>query len=95
MKRIDELKWHEYILSELFKITSTKSSIDRNKLTGKFGDYPYVTRSDTDNGMDSFIGIQPEYIRDEGNVITIGLDTQTVLPASRFLYWSEYTGSQK
>ena len=78
MKKIEELKWHEYILSELFKITSTKSSIDRNKLTGELGDYPYVTRSDTDNGMDSFIGIQPEYLKDEGNVITIGLDTQTV-----------------
>ena len=78
MKKIEELKWHEYILSELFEITSTKSSIDRNKLTGELGDYPYVTRSDTDNGMDSFIGKQSEYIRDEGNVITIGLDTQTV-----------------
>lgn len=78
MKKIEEVKWGKFVLNELFNITSTKSSIDRNKLTGILGKRPYITRSDTDNGMDSFIDEQPNYEKDEGNVITIGLDTQTV-----------------
>lgn len=84
MKKIEEIKWGKFVLNELFKITSTKSSIDRNKLTGILGESPYITRTDMDNGMDSFIAEQPKYEKDEGNVITIGLDTQTVFyqPAS-------------
>lgn len=78
MKRIEKLKWGKFVLSELFEITSTKSGIDRNKLNGVKGRTPYITRTDMDNGMDSFIGEQPSYEKDEGNVITIGLDTQTV-----------------
>lgn len=40
---------------------------------------PYLTRTDLDNGYDSFIPTQvARYKIDEGNVITIGLDTQTV-----------------
>lgn len=78
MRKIENLNWREFVLNKLFEINSTKSSIDRNKLTGKFGDYPYVTRTDCDNGIDSFIAMQPNYKKDEGNVITIGLDTQTV-----------------
>ena len=78
MKRNDIIKWERYELNELFKITSTKSSIDRNKLNGILGKWPYITRTDMDNGMDSFIAEQSDYYIDEGNVITIGLDTQTV-----------------
>lgn len=65
-------------LDELFDISSTQSSIDKNKLTGRSGRTPYITRTDRDNGIDDFIGLQPSYAVDEGNVITIGLDTQTV-----------------
>lgn len=84
MKKIEEIKWEKFILSKLYQITSTKSSIDRNKLTGILGQRPYITRTDTDNGIDSFIDEQPNFEKDEGNVITIGLDTQTVFyqPAS-------------
>ncbi|MCQ2339516.1 MAG: restriction endonuclease subunit S [Paludibacteraceae bacterium] len=63
---------------DIFSIAATQSSIDRNKLTGESGDIPYVTRTDITNGWDSFIDEQPRYKRDEGNVITIGLDTQSV-----------------
>ncbi|MCD8034319.1 MAG: restriction endonuclease subunit S [Alistipes sp.] len=53
--------------------------MDKNKLNQKGGNIPYVTRSDLNNGMDMFVTEQPlRYKVDEGNVITIGLDTQTV-----------------
>lgn len=62
-----------------FSIQSTNSGIDKNKLDLKDGHIPYITRSDLNNGMDMFITEQPlRYKVDEGNVITIGLDTQTV-----------------
>ncbi len=69
--------WRAFELTEIFTITATKSGIDRNKLTGQKGDFPYITRSDNENGWDSFIGMQPKYKTDKGNVISIGLDTQT------------------
>lgn len=37
-----------------------------------------MTRSDADNGHALFVGNQNKYMTDEGNAITIGLDTQTV-----------------
>lgn len=78
MRKTEETRWGVFPLDELFDISSTQSSIDRNKLTGQPGLTPYITRTDRDNGIDDFIGNQPSNNVDEGNVITIGLDTQTV-----------------
>ena len=77
--------WKEFVFGKEFSIQSTNSGIDKNKLNQKEGDIPYITRSDLNNGMDMFVTEQPlHYKVDEGNVITIGLDTQTVFyqPAS-------------
>lgn len=71
--------WKEFVFGEEFSIKATQSGIDKNKLTNIQGNYPYITRTDTTNGMDMFVGNQSErYCMDNGNVITIGLDTQTV-----------------
>jgi len=71
--------WKEYVFGDEFDIRSTSSGIDKNKLSGNTGDTPYITRTDTNNGIDTFIGEQADrYKVDDGNVITIGLDTQTV-----------------
>ena len=78
MKRLDELKWHEFFLTDVFSLNATKSSIDRCKLNGISGNIPYITRTDTNNGWDGLVGKQYDYQNDEGNVITIGLDTQSV-----------------
>ncbi len=45
-----------------------------------FGNIPYITRSDLDNGINLFITDEQDskYKMNGGNVITIGLDTQTV-----------------
>jgi hypothetical protein len=74
----DEREWREFILSDIFDIQATNSGIDRNKLTGKSGQTPYITRSNNKNGLDSLIGEQEQYNLNVGNVITVGLDTQTV-----------------
>nr|WP_269493549.1 restriction endonuclease subunit S [Actinomyces sp. S4-C9] len=59
---------------------ATKSGIDKNKIVDAMGLVPYVTRTESSNGIQSFIGAKQEdkYKPDAGNVITIGLDTQTV-----------------
>lgn len=72
------VEWKEFVIGDIFKIYSTSSSIDKNRLTGTKGLLPYITRTDKNNGYDLFIGDQPKYATDKGNVITIGLDTQTV-----------------
>lgn len=78
-KQLKDIQWGEFILSDIFEIYSTSSGIDRNKLTDKKGDVPYITRSERENGYDSFICKQNDsYKVDKSNVITIGLDTQTV-----------------
>ena len=77
MKKINEINWGVFFLNEIFEIKATNSSVDRNRLNGLKGDYPYITRTDKNNGWDSLVAHQTEYGLDDGNVITVGLDTQT------------------
>tara|TARA_R110000751_G_scaffold139413_4_gene243123 strand:+ start:20930 stop:22018 length:1089 start_codon:yes stop_codon:yes gene_type:complete len=72
-------QWKEFVFEDFFEIHSTSSGIDRNKLLTSKGNIPYITRSDKDNGFDTFVSVQNNnYSTDEPNVITVGLDTQTV-----------------
>ena len=77
MKNLNEIRWGTFVLNELFEIRATNSSIDRKRLNGLAGNIPYITRTDKNNGWDSIIAPQNDYDIDEGNVITVGLDTQT------------------
>lgn len=77
---LEEKKWEEYYFDELFlKVESSSCGIDKNKLDRTQGIFPYVTRSDNDNGIHLFISKQKDIFKiNNNNVITIGLDTQTV-----------------
>ena len=55
MRQLDEMKWEAFTLIDVFSISATSSSIDRCKLNNKAGDIPYITRSEKDNGWDSFL----------------------------------------
>ncbi|TYK36137.1 restriction endonuclease subunit S [Bacteroides pyogenes] len=76
--KLTDREWREFVFGDLFDISSTSSSIDKKRLTGTLGNNPYITRSENNNGIDSFIDKQVCFPMDEANVITIGLDTQTV-----------------
>ena len=76
--KLTDREWREFVFGDLFSISSTSSGIDKKRLTGILGNNPYITRSENNNGVDSFIDRQAGFIMDEANVITIGLDTQTV-----------------
>lgn len=76
---LSNLNWKEFVFGKEFEISATSSGIDKNKLITGTGKMPYITRTDVNNGIDGFIPEQASRYRiDEGNVITIGLDTQTV-----------------
>lgn len=84
---LSNLTWKEFVFGEEFSITATGSGIDKNKLITGEGDTPYITRTDCLNGIDGFIPEQAsKYRMDEGNVITIGLDTQTVFYQPKAFY---------
>jgi len=84
---LENIDWKEFVFEELFDIDSTSSGIDRNKLINKSGKFPYITRSEKNNGNDSFICEQSDkYKPNDSNVITIGLDTQTVFYQSNKFY---------
>ena len=77
--KISVLKWKAFAITDIFKITATKSGIDKCRLSNDVGNYPYITRTDRDNGWDKFVCEQNYPSRAEcANVISIGLDTQTV-----------------
>lgn len=84
---LKNIHWGEFVFENIFNIFSTNSGIDKNKLNNKKGNIPYITRSDKNNAIDFFIGFQDEKFKvDNGNVITIGLDTQTVFYQSHKFY---------
>ncbi|MGH2304673.1 restriction endonuclease subunit S [Campylobacter taeniopygiae] len=85
-KQLENVKWKEFTIGEIFEIKATLSGIDKNKLNGKKGNYPYITRSDKTNGIDDFIDKQNGYKSNEANAITIGLDTQTAFYQNSIFY---------
>lgn len=88
---LENIEWKEFFIGGeegLFDISSTQSGIDKNKLNLNEGKIPYITRSDMDNGINLFITEEqnPRFKIDEGNVISIGLDTQTVFYQENSFY---------
>lgn len=82
-------KWSKFLIGNILNPKSTNSGIDKNKLTNFIGKIPYITRSNINNGYNLFIGIQDDkYKYESSNVITIGLDTQTVF----YQKYKFYTG---
>lgn len=83
-----DVEWKAFKIDELFEISATKSGIDKNKLNTKTGNIPYITRTDLNNGINMFVSERQlcGHNIDDGNVITIGLDTQTVFYQERQFY---------
>ena len=83
--RLKDKEWKDFSFSQIFKIYSSVNKMDKNKLTLKKGKIPYVTRKDTNNGIDLFIADQGDS-KNKANVITVGSDTQTVFYQSYPFY---------
>ena len=82
MLRLDDREWRVFSLTGeggLFPIHATSTGIDGINLKDGYGaNVPYITRTETNNGIARFISPENlEYGKDKGGCITIGLDTQT------------------
>lgn len=82
MMKLDDREWEVFPLTGedgLFPIHATSTGIDGiNLKKGEDTVLPYVTRTETNNGIARFISqVNLEYGKDKGGCISIGLDTQT------------------
>lgn len=82
MLKLSDRNWKEFnafSTDGLFEIHTTNSSIDKNKLlSGDTLTVPYVSRSGGSNGVSKFVSSENyRYGFDNGESITVGLDTQT------------------
>lgn len=81
-KRFDEKKWGRFDVfgkNGFLHIATTDSSIDKIRLKdGEQKNVPYITRSESANGIAQFVSEQNyEFGSNEAGCITVGLDTQT------------------
>ena len=74
---LNSKRWKIFKLTEIFSIRATSSGIDKNKIISGEKIFPYISRTDRNNGVKDFICEQTNYRFDNGNCITVGLDTQT------------------
>ncbi len=73
-KRLDEPEWRAFQVASLFDIKIGKS-IDGNKVDKESGRIAYVTRRESNNGLDGFIAGGKGLLNEEYPVITIGNET--------------------
>lgn len=66
--------WGKFVIDDLFSIKIGKS-IDGNKVNKNGGNFAYITRKESANGLDGFIDFDKTYLNTNGPVITIGNET--------------------
>ncbi|APM40459.1 restriction endonuclease subunit S [Clostridium kluyveri] len=71
---LNEIKWKEFKIEDLFQVKIGKN-IDGNKINRLTGSVAYITRKESNNGLDGFIDYSKEYLNNHFPVITIGNET--------------------
>lgn len=79
MSAYDDLKFAPMLITDVFESMKASTAwFDKSNLKTTDGNrYPFVSRTKTGNGVDGFCSRQ-EKPPENGNAITIGLDTQTI-----------------
>lgn len=80
---MSDIDWKDFQIGGkegIFSIKSSISEIDKKNLNDEVGEIPYVTRTDLNNGISMYVtkNQDKKYVTNKGNVISIGLDTQTI-----------------
>ncbi len=89
MLTLEGVRWREFVIGDLFTVEIGKS-IDGDKVDKVAGKTPYITRKESNNGLDGFIDYDEGYINAKYPVITIGNET-----AEPFVQtFSFYTGTK-
>ena len=76
MKIIDDIRWKSFDIIDIFFVNNTHSIL-KSEIEFDSGDVPYVTSSDFNNGVASYI-LADNNIIDKGNVILIGGKTMAI-----------------
>lgn len=71
---LKNIQWGEFVIQDLFDIKIGKN-VDGNKVDKKGGQVVYITRKESENGLDGFINYEEEYLNNDKPVITIGNET--------------------
>lgn len=74
LKKLDEPKWRAFQVADLFDLKIGKS-IDGNKVDKESGRIAYITRRESNNGLDGFIAGDKSLLNEDYPVITIGNET--------------------
>lgn len=79
---LPKVQWKDFFIGGkqgIFKMSATKSGIDKNKLNLEKGDIPYITNTGLNNSISLFVSDNQnkKYNKNKRNVITIGGPTQT------------------
>lgn len=89
MLTLEGVRLGEFVIGDLFTVEIGKS-IDGDKVDKVAGKTPYITRKESNNGLDGFIDYDEGYINAKYPVITIGNET-----AEPFVQtFSFYTGTK-
>lgn len=76
-KKLNEAKWGEFKIGDLFEILSYKKRFDANKVQLEKQGHPYIVRTALNNGLKGFLNENEKYLND-GNTISFGQDTATM-----------------
>ena len=76
-KKLNEVKWGEFKIGDLFEILSYKKRFDANKVQLENQGHPYIVRTALNNGLKGFLNEDEKYLND-GNTISFGQDTATM-----------------
>lgn len=68
--------YKDFHMSQIFEFSETKAKINANTISSFNGKYPYVTRSEKNNGVQGYISYPKKYLND-ANTISLGMDTAT------------------
>lgn len=71
---LSDRQWDKFIIQDLFDV-EIGQAIDGNKIYKNGGLKPYVTRKESNNGLDGFIEYEEKYYNISFPVITIGNET--------------------
>lgn len=74
LKKLDESQWRAFQVADLFDVKIGKS-IDGNKVDKENGRIAYITRRESNNGLDGFIAGDEALLNEVCPVITIGNET--------------------
>lgn len=72
---LTDLKWKEFIIGEVFEVKNSKAYHKINLSSAINGGFPYIARTRFNNGLDSFVEEENDFIKNPKDVIVFGAES--------------------